>query len=301
MGVMLRPPSVWRRMSAWERLCSSARPLLRGKCGFPHANLAFQAISRPLLSQVGGVVPRCSTALAGPLCAACLVAQLCLHRLFAFAQTLCNAMDFSTPGSSPGKNTGVGCHALLQGIFPTQELDPGLPHCRQFLYHLSHREPLIDVCVCIFPQTSSLELSCRFRRLLPRQRPLPRSVWASGDISLTSRPWLGSGGPAATPASPWWAVSDPSRSPPSLLRLYARTARYPILAWVRAAETRVFLWPERRLRRTQGPRVGQGAKRPGALPTWSANRLEPKGLNHTRIGKTISPDGRKPQRSIPAP
>ena len=46
-----------------------------------------------------------------------LVPQLC--------PTLCNPMDCSPPGSSvhgdsPGKNTGVGCHALLQGIFPTQ-------------------------------------------------------------------------------------------------------------------------------------------------------------------------------------
>ena len=46
-------------------------------------------------------------------------------------------MDCTLPGSSvhwdsPGKNTGVGCHTLLQGIFPTQELNPGLLHCRQF-------------------------------------------------------------------------------------------------------------------------------------------------------------------------
>ena len=51
---------------------------------------------------------------------------------------------YSLPGSfvhgdSPGKNTGVGCHALLQGIFPTQGLNPGLLHCRQILYHLSHQ------------------------------------------------------------------------------------------------------------------------------------------------------------------
>ena len=39
------------------------------------------------------------------------VAQSCL--------TLCNPMDYS-PWNSPGKNTGVGCHSLLQGIFPTQ-------------------------------------------------------------------------------------------------------------------------------------------------------------------------------------
>ena len=37
-----------------------------------------------------------------------------------------------------GKNTGVGCHSLLQEIFLTQGLNPGLPHCRQTLYRLSH-------------------------------------------------------------------------------------------------------------------------------------------------------------------
>ena len=39
----------------------------------------------------------------------------------------------------PGKSTGVGCYFLLQGIFPTQGLNPGLPHCRQTLYRLSHQ------------------------------------------------------------------------------------------------------------------------------------------------------------------
>ena len=38
-----------------------------------------------------------------------------------------------------GKSTGVGCHFLLQGIFPSQGSNPGLPHCRQMLYHLSHQ------------------------------------------------------------------------------------------------------------------------------------------------------------------
>ena len=52
-------------------------------------------------------------------------------------------MDYSLPvssvhGDSPGKNNGVDCHALLQGIFPTQGWNPGLPHCRWILYHLSH-------------------------------------------------------------------------------------------------------------------------------------------------------------------
>ena len=69
------------------------------------------------------------------MCVLCLVAQSCL--------TFCNPMDCSLPGSSvcgdsPGKNTGVAFHALLQGIFPTQGLNPGL-HCWQILYHLSHQ------------------------------------------------------------------------------------------------------------------------------------------------------------------
>ena len=58
--------------------------------------------------------------------------------------TLCDPMDCSPPGSSvlrdsPGKTTVVGCHALLQGIFPIQGSNPGLLHCRQILYCLSHQ------------------------------------------------------------------------------------------------------------------------------------------------------------------
>ena len=44
-----------------------------------------------------------------------------------------------SPWNFPGKSTGVGCHFLLQGIFPTQGSNPGLLHCRQMLYHLSHQ------------------------------------------------------------------------------------------------------------------------------------------------------------------
>ena len=43
-----------------------------------------------------------------------------------------------SPGNSPGQNTGLGCHSLLQGIFPTQGSNAGLLHCRQILYQLSH-------------------------------------------------------------------------------------------------------------------------------------------------------------------
>ena len=44
------------------------------------------------------------------------------------------------PWDFPGKNTRVGCHFLLQGIFPTQGLNPRLLHCRQILYHWASRE-----------------------------------------------------------------------------------------------------------------------------------------------------------------
>ena len=44
-----------------------------------------------------------------------------------------------SPWNSPGQHTGVGSLSLLQGIFPTQGLNPGLPHCRWILYQLSHK------------------------------------------------------------------------------------------------------------------------------------------------------------------
>ena len=59
------------------------------------------------------------------------VAQSCL--------TLCNPWTLYSPWNSPGQNTGVGSLSLLQGIFPAQGLNPGLPHCRQILYQLSHQ------------------------------------------------------------------------------------------------------------------------------------------------------------------
>ena len=66
----------------------------------------------------------------------CLLAQSC--------PTLCDPVDCSSPGSSvhgdsPGKNTGVGCHAFLQGIVPSQGSNPDRPHCRWILYRLSHQ------------------------------------------------------------------------------------------------------------------------------------------------------------------
>ena len=91
------------------------------------------------------------------LCCAvlCLVAQSC--------PIFCYPMDCRPPGSSvhgnsPGKNTGVGCHAFLQRIFLTQESNWGLLHCRRILYQLSYqrspsyqgREAIYIINMCIY-------------------------------------------------------------------------------------------------------------------------------------------------------
>ena len=86
----------------------------------------------------GNISGACHDHLWMTLCAAlCLVAQSCLT---IFDSVDCSLSGFSVHGDSPGKNTGVGCHALLQGPFPTQGSNPSLPHCWQILYHLSHKE-----------------------------------------------------------------------------------------------------------------------------------------------------------------
>ena len=99
----------------------------------------------------------------------CLIAQLCL--------ALCDPMDCSPPGScvhedSPGKNTGVGCHTLLQGILLTQGSNPGLLHCRQILYCLGHQgSPYLIVWIshisspilflfCVFSPLAATSLFC---------------------------------------------------------------------------------------------------------------------------------------------
>ena len=53
------------------------------------------------------------------------------------------------PWNFPGQNTGVGCHVLLQGIFPTQGSNPGLLHCWQIRYHLATREAPYKVRLCL--------------------------------------------------------------------------------------------------------------------------------------------------------
>ena len=79
------------------------------------------------------------------------VTQLC--------PTLCNTMEptrLLCPWDFPGKSTGVGCHFLLQEIFPSQGLNPGPLHCKQTLYHLSHQGSPLFLCwyltACLSPR-----------------------------------------------------------------------------------------------------------------------------------------------------
>ena len=61
-----------------------------------------------------------------------------------------------SPWNSLGQNTGVGSLSLLQRIFPIQGLNPGLLHCRQILYQLSHKEgPNSGTSESAFPRVSS--------------------------------------------------------------------------------------------------------------------------------------------------
>ena len=103
------------RMSSWSRLLRALSRLKEKEnaCIFNGHLLPFLVLCCALLSP----------------------AQFCL--------TLCDSVycsppGFSVHGDSPGKNAGAGCHAPLQGILPIQGSDPGLPHCKQILYHLSH-------------------------------------------------------------------------------------------------------------------------------------------------------------------
>ena len=81
----------------------------------------------------------------------CEVKSLSRARLFATPWTVA-CTTLLRPWNFPGKSTGVGCHFLLQGIFPTQGSNPGLPHCRQTLYCLSY--------LCMYESESEVAQSC---------------------------------------------------------------------------------------------------------------------------------------------
>ena len=80
----------------------------------------------------------CSSHVASLQCCHCLVAQS--------YPTLWDPMDYTLPWNSPGKNTWVGSHLLLQGIFPTQGSNHVSCIVKQILYHWATREALLSNC-----------------------------------------------------------------------------------------------------------------------------------------------------------
>ena len=85
---------------------------------------------------------------------ACASSSPTFHLIYSINQYYRSVMSNSlwihglhSPQNSPGQNTGVGRHSLLEGIFPTQELNPGLPHCKQILYQLSYQEASDVLCI----------------------------------------------------------------------------------------------------------------------------------------------------------
>ena len=120
--------------------------------------------------------------------------------------TLCNPMDYTSPCNSPGQNTGVGSLSLLQGIFPTQGLNPGLSLCKQILYQLSHKGILFilsqtsDSTFLYFKKMAEVRrpgrtfVSRRHRRVLPRMTWFPCSlIVIHFKYYLVSRQGFGSG------------------------------------------------------------------------------------------------------------
>ena len=117
------------------------------------------------------------------------------------------------PWDFPGRNTGVGSHPVLQGIFPTQGSSPGLPDHRQILYHLSHQH---------FSSLHHLEVVCLLGFLGDvswAQDGLSR--WTSTDImSVVTASEAALTGPRAT-----WPIFFCGRSLTARSTLYSYTTR----------------------------------------------------------------------------
>ena len=121
------------------------------------------------LSYVQLFVTSWTTACQAPLSSP--ISQVVL--LLSHVRLLWPLANCSLPGSSVHgilKNTVMGCHCLLQGIFPMQESNPGLLHCRQILYRLSYEgSPAISQSCsnsCPLSQWCCLTISCSVIPLL---------------------------------------------------------------------------------------------------------------------------------------
>ena len=99
-----------------------------------------------------------------------------------------------SPWNSPGQDTGVGSLSLLQGIFPIQGSNPGLPQCRQILYQLSHKmDREIDnyKIVCLLPFSLQVYTG---RQGSPEGGKLAWTGWWGKSGSISGKKWCMNGG-----------------------------------------------------------------------------------------------------------
>ena len=98
--------------------------------------------------------------------------------------------SFSVHGNSPGMNTGIGCHDLLQGIFPTKGSSLCFPRCRWILYHLSHQKSQIMHCfssvqslshvwLFVTPCTAAVQASPSLLNLMSIEPVMPPTISSS--------------------------------------------------------------------------------------------------------------------------
>ena len=137
-----------------------------------------------------------------------------------------------------GKSTGMGCHCLLQGIFWTQGSNPGLPHCKQTLYPLSHQGSL-----------SNLATNQNFHSLL----------FEFGEGSGTPLQYSCLGNPMDGGA--WWAAVHGVKKSRTRLSNFTFTFHFHALKKEMAIHSSVLAW--------RIPGTGE----PGGVPSMGSHRV----------------------------
>ena len=117
----------------------------------------------------------------------------------------CSPTRLLHPWDFPGNSTGVGCHSLLQGTFPTQGSNPGLLHYRQTPYRLSHQGSLQSCILTFIISVSKPKGSFRISKAVERL-----SITNCVSVAMLFRPSQmrpGSRTPDWTGWSPWtWVL-----------------------------------------------------------------------------------------------
>ena len=91
--------------------------------------------------------------------------------------------ELYSPWDSPGQNTGVSSLSLLQGIFPTQGSNPGLPCCRQSLYPLSHQGSPVSACFSAFHLRNWKDVALILAPLSPSSESFSRNPALQSTLS----------------------------------------------------------------------------------------------------------------------